>query len=173
LRSSSSTLNIQINTIEATYRSFTTEVQEREDEIRQARNRLIQEVDHTLKESAARFKEGRAAMVKSLAQYDTACQKMSQRIGFMTEIAGELVPAVVPVPTSAPSNGNIPAPSFSLRTWPAPTATYKRWEPGQGHSIHRIPIPVMTSVVTSPTGTHYTSPLGTMRPIGEVRGTYG
>jgi hypothetical protein len=168
LRASSGSINTQINTIEARYRSFTTEVQERENEIRQARNRLIQEVDHTLKESAARFKEGRAAMVKSLAQYDTACQKMSQRIGFMTEIAGELAPAVVPVHVPVPANGNIPAPSFS-EVWTGPTVTYKKWEPGQGHSIHRVPMPV----TTSPMGTHYTSPLGTVRPIGQVRGIYG
>ena len=168
MRASSGNINIQINTVEARYRSFTTEVQDREDEIRQARNRLIQEVDHTLKESAARFKEGRAAIVKSLAEYDTACQKMSQRIGFMTEIAGELAPAMVPVP--APANGNIPTPSFGLEAWTAPTVTYKKWEPGHvGHSIHRVPMPM----TTSPMGTHYTSPLGTVRPIGQVRGIYG
>jgi hypothetical protein len=161
LRAGSNTIHNQLQMIETRYRAFTTEVQERENDIRQVRNQLLQEVDTTLTESAAQFKQGRAAMVKALAEYETASQKLSNRIGIMTDIAAELATGATGV-------------------HPANILT-KKWEPGTQVTIHAAPMFTPSNnqhfyhgpINTSPMGTHYTSPLGTVRPIGQVRGVFG
>ena len=158
LRDSNDTIKDQLQMFETRYSAFTREVQAREDELLQARNQLIQEVDTTLSESAAQFKQGRAAMVKSLAEYETACQKLSNRIGIMKEIAEELATGVLPA--NMPTKKWEPGTQVNIQVAPMYT-------PSQGQRIYHGPIN------TSPMGTHYTSPLGTVRPIGQVRGVYG
>lgn len=132
------------------------EVAEREEAFKRARHELLADVDKTIEESGANFKEGRTQMVKSLAEYETACNKMLQGLSFLTEISDELMSDSLPpkAPFAYPSSATIVglniAPRFQI-----------------GQILHQGQF---SGNVSSPMGTHYTSPMGTLRPVGNVRG---
>ena len=157
LEASLGTINNQLHLLDVKYRAHVSEVQAREEEIKQSRHELVGGVEKVLTESGSNFKQGRAQMVKSLAEYETACNRMSQRLEVIKDIADELAVGVLP---------------SNVET--------KKWEPGTMVNIQVAPLSAASGrqiyhgpIATSPMGAHYTSPMGTVRRIGEVHGIHG
>jgi len=155
----------QLATTDATLLDHKKEVAEREETIKNARHELLTQVEKAITDSGVNFKEGRAQMVKSLAEYETACNKMSNGLDFMKEISDELMAASLPKETVAPVAHSPTAtllhaaPRYRIGQNVAPTYHI-------GQILHQSQLP---GAISSPMGTHYTSPMGTVRPLGNVR----
>lgn len=152
-------INHQLAIMAIKYEENKQEVRDREVEIKTARRELLTDVETAIKESGTKFKDGRARMVKSLADYDTACSKMEQGLTLMKDIADELIKGQLPAqPTLYPAGTNVTihvAPKYHIGTNLAPH--------------YHGPI----NATVSPGGNHFTSPMGTVRPIGTSKVTLG
>jgi len=144
-------VNKQIMQCDAACRDNQAEVNQREGAIKQARSDLRSEVENSLVESVAEFKQGRESAETALTAYHAACVKMSQGLKVMKDVSEELAGGVLP--TAAHSS----TPTLQL------PPRYLAGTVLQSRDIF--------NVVSSPMGTHYRSPMGTTRPIGIVRGT--
>ena len=221
-------INNELVVCDSKYIAFQEEVVQREEQIRKQSQELLEEVDDAVKESNRKFAEGRAKMVKTLAEFDMTCNKMLQGLETVRGISDELlsnhyVEAVMPA-----GQGVVRLPSPTLgRTTEADTLTRfnelvargdiarSKYQLGIAASIPRsdpslngvsigVPLrrevdrtpraikrsvgesmlqtntqykigsnftgPAMTAVI-SPSGKHYTSPMGTIRPIGTIQST--
>lgn len=132
------------------------EVKEREGDHMRARRDLLSQVEQAVTESTKSFQEGRVAMVKSLAEYQTACTNMFGALKEIKDIATELeqnqVQSFVPKPIALPGGGITVVPGVPMS-----------WTRGEDYR---------KNIVASPLGSHvgkdlnsYTSPMGTVRPI--------
>lgn len=90
-------INAQLESVQAEYRQNLKEVDEREEQIRQVRKDLISEVHQAVKDSGQEFKSGRAAFVKSLAEYQTACTKMETGLQVLLDVSDELFQSYTPL----------------------------------------------------------------------------
>ena len=235
-------INNELVVCDSKYIAFQDEVVQREEQIKKQSQELLEVVDDAVKESNRNFAEGRAKMVKTLAEFDMTCNKMLQGLETVRGISDELLsnhyveavkPAAqgvvsvrLPSPSRAPlgsttevdaltrfnelvARGDIARSKYQLGI----AASIPRSDPSlNGASIggplrrevDRTPRaikrsvgesmlngtmgelisqtntqykigsnftgPVMTAVI-SPSGKHYKSPMGTIRPIGTIQST--
>jgi len=224
-------INNELVICDSKYIAFQEEVVQREEQIKKQSQELLEEVDDAVKESNRNFAEGRAKMVKTLAEFDMTCNKMLQGLETVRGISDELlsnhyVEAVMPAgqgvvrlpsPSRAPlgrtteadtltrfnelvARGDIARSKYQLGI----AASKPRSDPSLNGASIGVPLrrevdrtpraikrsvgesilqtntqynigsnftgPVMTAVI-SPSGKHYTSPMGTIRPIGTIQST--
>ena len=224
-------INNELVVCDSKYIAFQDEVVQREEQIKKQSQELLEVVDDAVKESNRNFAEGRAKMVKTLAEFDMTCNKMLQGLETVRGISDELlsnhyVEAVkpeaqgvvrLPSPSRAPlgstteadtltrfnelvARGDIARSKYQLGI----AASIPRSDPSLNGASIGVPLrrevdrtpraikrsvgesisqtntqykigsnftgPVMTAVI-SPSGKHYTSPMGTIRPIGTIQST--
>jgi hypothetical protein len=152
-------INQQLAIMAVKYEENKQEVRAREVEIKTARRELLTDVEKAIKESGNQFKDGRDKMVKSLAEYETACNKMEQGLIVMKDIADELIRGQLPAqPKLHPAGTNVTinvAPKYQIGT----------------NLVPHYHGPINAKV--SPGGKHFTSPMGTVRSIGTSKITIG
>jgi hypothetical protein len=208
-------INNELVVCDSKYIAFQEEVVQREEQIKKQSQELLEEVEDAVKESNRNFAEGRAKMVKTLAEFDMTCNKMLQGLETVRGISDELlsnhyVEAVkpagqgvvrLPSPSRAPlgrtteadtltrfnelvARGDIARSKYQLGI----AASIPRSDPSLNGASIGVPLrrevdrtprykigsnftgPVTTAVI-SPSGKHYTSPMGTIRPIGTIQST--